>query len=212
MSYTFSQSKAKAWEPFQMSGLLALVASLCTLLSFLCAVFSTPSGSHFFSTVMSWQAQGDLLLSPNSTLKPTPRKAFNVSRFFLTHLSPVTFHQERCLSYTPLCYRDHNSCALHLLGASELLCISLVRLCFLCLTVELTYCEKFSGDFLDTINWLQRKPSTSLSLISVNYVFVVFFSERLGLAIQEYVSLKRYWRYKIEKNRIWTTSAQQNSQ
>lgn len=160
---------------FQTSELFALVAPLCILLSFLCAVFSTLSGTHFFSTNMSWQAQDALLLSPNSTLKPTPRKAFNVSHFFLTHLSPVIFNQERCSSYIPLCCRDHNSCALYLLGASELLCISLVKFCFLCLTVELTYCEEFSGDFVDTINWLQTKPSISLSLISVNYEFVVFF-------------------------------------
>lgn len=56
----------------------------------------------------------------------------------------------------------------------------MAEFCFLCLAVEWTYCEEFSGYFVDTINWLQTKPSTPLSLIFVNYEFVVFFLSGQG--------------------------------
>ena len=68
----------------------------------------------------------------------------------------------------------------HLLGAPEVLGLSLVELCFFCLAVELTHSEELSGYFVDTIIWLQTKPSTHLSPISVNYEFVVFFLSGQG--------------------------------
>lgn len=131
--------------------------------------------AHIYSAQIYHGAQETLLLSPNSSLNLTPRKGSNVRHFFLTYLSPVISNQKKCSSYIPLCCRDHNSGTFYILEASELLYISLVEFCFLYLTVELTYCEEFSGHFVDTNNWILTKPSTSLSLISINYNFVVFF-------------------------------------
>lgn len=156
--------------------------------------------AHIYSAQIYHGAQETLLLSPNSSLNLTPRKGSNVRHFFLTYLSPVISNQKKCSSYIPLCCRDHNSGTFYILEASELLYISLVEFCFLYLTVELTYCEEFSGHFVDTNNWILTKPSTSLSLISINYNFVVFFwvirinskTGRGWMAIEECVSLKRY--------------------
>lgn len=74
----------------------------------------------------------------------------------------------------PLSCEDPDS-ACRLLGASDLRDTSRVELCFLCLVVGLTQCEEFSGYFVDSVIWLQTKPSIHLHLISVNRELVVFF-------------------------------------